>query len=88
MCAADVSEATHRFRENYRSQEIPRGYHPELHLLITFGVGVAALVACLWQLHDVRAVEWLTVPLAFIYAIWPSISGVVFRCTGNSMDSG
>jgi len=68
MPTAPASEATRRFREDYRAREIPRGYRAGLHLVITFGGGTLALLACLWQLEAVRAVEWLTVPVAFLYA--------------------
>jgi hypothetical protein len=63
-----VPERVARFREEYRASEIPRGYSPYAHLVFTFVGGSVALIACLWQLHDVRALEWLTVPLAFLYA--------------------
>lgn len=56
------------FRQRYRSAEIPAGYRPWAHMLFTFGGGSAALVACLWQLDAVRPLEWLAVPLAFLYA--------------------
>ena len=68
MKPVDLPEATHRFREQYRAEEIPRGYRGELHLLFTFGVGTLAFLACLWQLEAVRPLEWLTVPLTFLYA--------------------
>jgi hypothetical protein len=63
-----VPEATARFRDEYRRDEIAPGYRGSRHLAITFGGGSLALVACLWQLDAVRPLEWLTVPLAFLYA--------------------
>lgn len=60
--------ATRAFREAYRAHEIPAGYSARAHLVFTFAGGLAALVACLWQLDEVRPLEWLTVPLAFLYA--------------------
>jgi len=65
---ARSDERLEAFRERYRAEEIPRGYRPWLHLLFTFGGGSAALLACLWQLESVRMLQWLTVPLAFLYA--------------------
>lgn len=56
------------FRERYRASEIPAGYSPLLHLLFTFGGGTLALVLSLAQLQAVSAWEWLTVPIAFVYA--------------------
>lgn len=55
------------FREEYRQQHIPARYRGSLHLLFTFGVGSAVMVACVLQLDQVRPVEWLTVPLTALY---------------------
>jgi len=63
-----LPEAVGRFREEYRDREIPPRYQGGLHLLFTFGVGTAALLLCLAQLDQVRALEWLTLPLALAYA--------------------
>jgi hypothetical protein len=65
---AALSDATRRFRDDYRAREIPPGYRGGAHLLFTFGGGSLALLACLWQLEAVQPLEWLTVPLAFLYA--------------------
>ncbi len=64
MTAVGVSE----FREVYRREHIPRGYRGWLHLLFTFGIGGAALLACLLELQAVRPLEWLAIPVAFLYA--------------------
>ena len=56
------------YRDEYRRDHVPRGYRGSRHLAFTFGVGTAACVACLWQLQDVRPVEWLTIPLTALYA--------------------
>lgn len=56
------------FRVGYRREHIPSRYRGGLHLAFTFGVGGAALVACLWQLDEVRPPEWLAVPLTAAYA--------------------
>lgn len=65
---AEIPDAVARFRAEYRANEIPAGYRPALHLAFTFGGGTLALVACLLALEDVRPLEWLTVPFAFLYA--------------------
>ncbi len=57
-----------RYREHYRASEVPRGYDGRVHLAITFGGGVLALAASLWQLQDVRPLEWLALPLSLFYA--------------------
>ena len=64
MSASSVQE----FREQYRRELIPPRYRGSLHLVFTFGVGGAALFACLIQLEQVQPLEWLTLPLAFLYA--------------------
>ena len=66
--AEAIPEPVARFREAYRTSEIPRGYQPYAHLAFTFGGGTLALLACLWQLHEVRPIESITLPLAFLYA--------------------
>lgn len=63
---ADASLRT--FREAYRRDHIPPGYSGRLHLLFTFGVGGAVLAWCLMHLGDVRPLEWLAVPVTFLYA--------------------
>jgi hypothetical protein len=65
---APIAESTRRFRADYREREIAPGYRGGLHLLFTFGGGTLALIACLAQLHAVAPAQWLTVPLAFLYA--------------------
>ena len=66
--AAPLPDAVARFRASYRAEDLPPGYSGRRHALVTFAGGSAALIACLAQLHDVRPLEWLTVPLAFLYA--------------------
>lgn len=61
---ADVS----RFRAQYREEEIPRGYQGWMHATFTFGFGGAVLIAGLWQVKEVQPMEWLTIPIAFLYA--------------------
>jgi hypothetical protein len=63
-----LPESVARFREDYRDHIIPRNYRGQLHLAITFGVGVVVLLLCVAQLDQVRMLEWLTVPLALVYA--------------------
>lgn len=63
-----LPEAVARFREDYRDREIPLRYDGRLHLAFTFGAGSLAFVLCLLQLDQVRPLEWLTVPLSWLYA--------------------
>ena len=66
--AEPVPERVRRFRQEYRAHEIPRFYSPTFHLLFTFVGGSLALLASLAQLNAVSVAEWMTVPLAFVYA--------------------
>jgi len=56
------------YREQYRREHIPVRYRGWLHLLFTFGLGGAALLWAALQAERVTSLEWLTVPLAFLYA--------------------
>ena len=56
------------FREEYRRRHVPRGYRGRRHLFFTFGLGSAALIACVLQLEHVQPLEWLTVPLTALYS--------------------
>jgi hypothetical protein len=63
-----TSEATQAFREDYRREHVPPHYSGRLHLVFTFGIGGCAFAWCVLQVEQVRPVEWLTFPLAFLYA--------------------
>ena len=63
-----LPEAVARFREDYRDRDIPARYDARLHLAFTFGARSLALALSLLQLESVRPLEWLAVPLAWLYA--------------------
>ena len=62
------AEGVAAFREQYRQEHVPPGYRGWRHLLFTFGIGGATMVAAILQLEQVRPLEWLTIPLTFLYA--------------------
>lgn len=64
MTAGAVAE----FREQYRQEHVPPGYRGGRHLLFTFGIGGAVMIAAVLQLEQVRPLEWLAIPLTFLYA--------------------
>jgi len=66
--AAEEVGRVDAFRAQYRQAHVPPHYRGALHLLFTFGVGGVALAICLSRLADVQPLEWLTVPLTFLYA--------------------
>ena len=56
------------FRKTFQQERVSRAYSGPVHLLLTVGASLIVALYCLLQLHDVRAVEWLTIPITFIYA--------------------
>jgi hypothetical protein len=60
-------DAVAAYREQYRQQHVPSGYRGWRHLLFTFGIGGAAMLAAILQLDQVRPLEWLAIPLTFLY---------------------
>ena len=76
---------------------MPRGYDGRMHMAITFGGGALGVAACLWQLQEVRPLEWLAVPLGLFYANlaeylghrfpmhrpWPGLAPVYKRHSGQ-----
>jgi hypothetical protein len=63
-----ATAAVAAYREQYRQEHVPPSYRGGLQLLFTFGVGGAAMIAAILQIDQVRPLEWLTVPLTFLYA--------------------
>jgi hypothetical protein len=62
-----ATAAVAAYREQYRQEYIPPQYKGWLHLAFTFGIGGVALATAILQLEHVRPLEWLTVPIAFLY---------------------
>jgi hypothetical protein len=63
-----MSESVERFREQYREQFIGPRCSGWGHFAFTFSVSVALIAYGVLQLHAVHTLEWLTVPLTFLYA--------------------
>lgn len=58
-------------RARRRAEEvaaIPRWYNPWGHLACTTGTGLVVLLVAVFSLENIRPVEWLTVPLVFLFA--------------------
>ena len=62
-----ATAAVAAYREQYRLEHIPPQYKGWLHLVFTFGIGGAVLATAILQLEQVRPLEWLTIPIAFLY---------------------
>jgi hypothetical protein len=63
-----LPESVARYRGIYRDNDIPPSYRGWLHFAFTFGVGSAALAWSAWQVTAPTLLEWLAVPLTFLYA--------------------
>ena len=59
---------TRTYREHYRRQFIGAGYSGRAHLGFVLAFSLGGLAVSIGQIEAVRALEWLTVPLAFVYA--------------------
>jgi hypothetical protein len=56
------------YRREFRAANIGPRYRGLVHACFTFGLGTAVIVVAAMSLRDVRPLEWLTVPLTFLYA--------------------
>jgi hypothetical protein len=56
------------YREHYRHQHIPRHYSGRAHLVFVVLFSIGGIVVSAYRLDDVQWFEWLTLPLAFLYA--------------------
>jgi len=63
-----VTQAVAAYREQYRQEHVPPRYQGWRHLLFTFGIGGAAMLGAILQLDAVQPLEWLAVPLTFLYS--------------------
>ena len=61
-------DKTTAFRDNYRASEIGPRYSGRAHLAFAVVFSLGGITLCLGQLDAVTPLEWLTVPIAFIYA--------------------
>lgn len=60
-----MRDATQAFRLRYRAQVSPR-YSALLHALFVFGLGLAAYVGLLSQVHDSQPWQWLAAPTGLL----------------------
>lgn len=64
-----MTHDTEGFRARYRAG-IARGYRAWLHGGFVLGFGMAALAWLILRLDDVRAVDWLAIPLGLVVFNW------------------
>ena len=63
-----IPESVAQAREDFRQRRISPRYSGPLHLATTIGISSAIAVLSIVMLDNVQPLEWLTVPLAFLYA--------------------
>lgn len=63
-----MEPATSAFRKDYRENTVPKLYNGWAHFAFTVSVSLAVIVFALTRLENVHPLEWLTVPLTFLYA--------------------
>ena len=61
-----ISDRQKEYREVYRSR-IMGWYDGYLHVAIIYAMGAAAFYIYLQHIHDVRPLEWLTIPITFLF---------------------
>jgi hypothetical protein len=59
---------TAAFREAYRAEHVPARYSGPRHFAVILGFVALVMGIGVWRLGAVAPVEWLTVPLTFLYA--------------------
>ncbi len=64
MSQPGVIEARAAFRERHVSP----GYSGRLHLATTITISLSVTLCCILMLENIRPLEWLTVPMTFVYA--------------------
>src|SRR5665213_3159459 len=63
---AMIGQRQIEFRNEYRSRIIG-WYDGYFHIVIVYAMGAAAFYIYVEHIHDVTALEWLTVPLTFLF---------------------
>jgi hypothetical protein len=63
-----MNESVDSFRIQYREQFIGPNYSGWAHFAFTAACTGLLMLFCIHQLHDVQPLEWLAVPLTFLYA--------------------
>ena len=61
-----ISQRQIDFRREYRSR-ILGWYDGYIHVVIIYAMGAAAFYIYVAHIHDVTALEWLTVPITFLF---------------------
>lgn len=63
-----IPESVLAARSDFRARRIPQRYSGQRHLATTITVSLFVALASAMLLRDVQPLEWLTVPVTFLYA--------------------
>jgi hypothetical protein len=63
------------YRARYRREHIGPRYSGQAHLAFAVLFSLGGIAVCAWLLDGVQPLEWLTIPLAFLYANLVEYSG-------------
>ena len=63
-----IPESVRQARIDFRARRITPGYSGPLHLATTVTLSLVVAIASAAMLEDVAPLEWLTLPLTFLYA--------------------
>jgi hypothetical protein len=66
LAVTGMTDRQRRYRANYR-ERVAGWYNGWLHVFIIYAIGFTALYVYLSNLSDVTPLEWLTVPLTFLF---------------------
>ncbi len=64
-----IPEKTANYRQRFHAQETSENYRGWAHFGLTIIVCTTAMVVALWRLENVTPLEWLTIPIAFLYGV-------------------
>ena len=64
----DNLESVKIFRQKDREENISKHYYGWLHFTLTTILSIAIISISFFRLRDVQSLEWLTIPLTFLYA--------------------
>lgn len=56
------------YRQAYRSEHVGPRYSGKAHLAFVVLFTLGGMALCTWQIENVQLLEWLTIPLAILYA--------------------
>ena len=62
----NMTDRQRQYRANYR-ERVAGWYNGFLHIVIIYTIGLTALYIYTANLHQVTPLEWLTVPLVFLF---------------------